>query len=58
MKNTASPFSLFIERSKTGPGVEEVGDESEIETRVAGNEGGRGKVLATADSGGVLEDLK
>jgi hypothetical protein len=48
---------LFIERGEAGPGVEEVGDKGEVEVGVAGDEGGGGEVFATADGGGVWEDL-
>ena len=48
---------LFVERGEAGPGVEEVGDKGEIEAGVSGDEGGGGEVFATADGGGVLEDL-
>ena len=30
---------LFVERGETGPGVEEVGDEGEVETGGSGDEG-------------------
>ena len=48
---------LLVERGEAGPGVEQVGDEREVEARVSSDEGGRGEVFATANVGGVLEDL-
>lgn len=48
---------LLVERGEAGPGVEEVGDEREVEAGVSGDEGGRGQIFATADGSGVLEDL-
>ena len=37
--------------------VEEVGDEGEVEFRVAGYEGGRGQEFAAGEAVGVCEDL-
>jgi hypothetical protein len=48
---------LFVERFEAWMSVEEVCDKGEVETRVAGDEGGWGEVFATSDVGCVLEDL-
>ncbi|PAK71775.1 hypothetical protein B8W95_13060, partial [Staphylococcus pasteuri] len=50
-------FVLF-ERFESGPRVEQVGDEGEVELGIAGDEGRRGQVLAATDRVGVLQDLE
>ena len=50
-------FVLF-ERFESGPSVEQVGDESEIEFRGSSDEGCRSEVLAAPDGVGVLKDLQ
>jgi hypothetical protein len=49
---------LLIKRGKSGMRVEEVGDEGEIETGIAGDEGGYGQVFTTADCFRVLQNLQ
>jgi hypothetical protein len=48
---------FLVERGETRPGVEEVCGEGEVQTRVAGNEGGGCEVLAAADLVSIDEDL-
>lgn len=48
---------LLVEGGQARPCVEQVGDECEVEARVAGDEGGWGEVFAATDGGGILEDL-
>lgn len=52
-------FELFFlgDGIEAWVGVEEVGDESEVEFRVAGDQGGRGKEFAAVEPFCVLENL-
>lgn len=50
-------FVLF-ERFETGVGVEQIGDESEVEFCVSSDEGSRSEVFAASDGVSVLEDLQ
>ena len=48
---------FFGDRVEARVGVEKVGDEGEVEFRVAGYKGGGGKKFAAVESVGVLEDF-